>query len=97
MSYERLSDDSTKEYTALSDHNLLGLWGATGREWTSTIKEDCLEATNQPLEKGKLGSTGGIVAMGTLAVLALLGTATLTQAPVATLSQQPNVRAIPSE
>lgn len=97
MFYERLSDDETKEYTALSDLNSFGLLGSTGSEWTSTIKQDCLAATNQPLEKGKYESTRGIVALGTVAVLALLGAATLTQAPVTTLTRQDNVRAIPSE
>ena len=97
MSHRRLIDDDTNEYTALSNHNLLGLWGATGSEWTSTIKEDCLAVTHQPLEKRNSGSTSGIVALGTLAVLALLGTATLTQAPVTTLTRQENVRAIPTE
>ena len=97
MSYEKMSDDGTKEHTTLSDHNLFGLWGATGCEWTSTIKKECLSVTDQSLEKGKSGSTRSIVALGTLAVLALLGTATLTQASVTTLTRQENVRAIPSE
>lgn len=97
MSYEKMSDDDTKKSTAQSDHNLFGLWGATGSEWTSTIKEECLSVTEPPLEKGKSESTRSIVALGTLAVLALLGTATLTQASVTTLTRQENVRAIPSE
>ncbi len=97
MSHERMSDDDTKEYTARSDQNLFGLWGATGSEWTATIKEDCLAITDQPLEREKSGSTRGIVALSTVAVLALLGAATLTQAPVTTLTRQDNVRAIPSE
>ena len=97
MSHKRLSDEEIKNYTTVSDHNLLGLGGAIGSEWTSTIKEDCLAVTNQPIEKEKSGSTRSIVAMGTLAVLALLGTATLTKAPVATLTQQENVRAMPTE
>ena len=97
MSYEKMSNDDTKEYTARSDQNLFGLWGATGSEWTSSIKEECLSVTEQSLEKGKSGSTRSIVALGTLAVLALLGTATMTQASVAPLTRQENVRAIPSE
>lgn len=97
MSYEKMSDDDTKESTALSDHNLFGLSGATGSEWTSTIKEECLSVTEPSLEKGKSESTRSIVALSTLAVLALLGSATLTQASVTTLTRQENVRAIPSE
>lgn len=97
MSHKRLSDDEIKNYTTVSDHNLLGLGGATGSEWSSTIQEACLAVTNQPIEKEKSGSTRSIVAMGTLAVLALLGTATLTKAPVATLTQHENVRVMPTE
>ena len=97
MSHKRLSDDDIKDYTALLDHNLLGLGGATGSEWTTTIKEDCLAVTNQPIEQEKSGSTRSLVAMGTLAVLALLGTATLTHAPVATMTSQKNVGAIPTD
>lgn len=97
MSHKRLNDDDIKNYTTVSDHNLLDLGGSTGSEWTSTIKEDCLAVTNQPVEKEKSASTRSLVAMGTLAVLALLGTATLTHAPVTTLTQQQNVRAMPTE
>ena len=91
MSHERLND-KTKEYTALSEYNLLQGWGANGSDWTSTMREECLTLTNQPLEKGKSNSTRGIVLLGTLVTLALLGVASLTKAPVTSEIPQENVK-----
>jgi hypothetical protein len=82
MSQERLSYDKTKEYTALSDLNLLGFLCATGSEWTSTISKESLAFTTQSLEEGKSGATRGIVLLTALAALLLLSAATLTQARV---------------
>ncbi len=93
MSHERLNNDKTKEYTAQSDYNLLQGWSANGSDWTSAIREECLALTNQPIEKGKSGSTRGIVLLGTLATLALLGVASLTKAPVTSQIPQENVQA----
>jgi len=93
MSHERLNDDKTKEYIALSEYNLLQGWGANGSDWTSTMREECLTFTNQPLEKGKSGFTRGIVLLGTLVTLALLGVASLTKAPVTSQILQENVKA----
>ena len=93
MSHERLNNDKTKEYTAQSDYNLFQGWSANGSDWTSAIREECLALTNQPIEKGKSGSTRGIVLLGTLATLALLGVASLTKAPVTSQIVQENVKA----
>lgn len=93
MSYERLSNGETKEYTDLSNHKVLDLWGAAGSDWTSTLREECLGMTQQSLEQEKSGATRGIVLTGTLAVLALLGAATLTQAPITSRIPQENVQA----
>ncbi len=93
MYHERLNEDKTKEYTTQSDYKLLQGWSANGSDWTSAIREECLAFTNQPLEKGKSGSTRGIVLLGTLATLALLGVASLTKAPVTSQILQENVKA----
>jgi hypothetical protein len=90
MSHKRLSYNATEKYTTPSNHNLLYLWGTTGSEWTSTIAEECLAATNQPMEKEKSFSSRGIVLLGIIATLSLLGAATLTQAPVASWMPQQN-------
>ena len=82
MFHEKLSYDETKDYTRLPDQNFLCLWGTTGSEWTSTIAEECLAATNQPIEKGKSVSSHGIILLGITATLLLLSAATLTQPPV---------------
>jgi hypothetical protein len=93
MSHERLSDDDTQEHKALCDPDLLGLWCATGNDWTSIISKESLALTNQPLKEGKSRSTRGIVLLGVLATLALVSAATLTQAPVASRIPQENVKA----
>lgn len=78
MSHQRLSDDKTKEYTALSDLSLLGLLYATGREWTSTISNESLAFSDRPLVEGKFKATHGIVVLSTLTSILLLGAATIT-------------------
>ncbi len=93
MSHERLSNGETKEYTALSNHNVLDLWGATGSDWTSTLREECLSMTQPSLESVKFGATRGIILKSALAVLALLGAATLTQAPITSWIPRENVQA----
>lgn len=78
MSNQRLSDDKTKEYTALSDLSLLGLLYATGREWTSTISKESLSISDCPLTKGTFRGTRSIVLLSTLTSLLLVGAATIT-------------------
>jgi hypothetical protein len=82
MFHARLSDGETQEYTDLLDHNGLDWWAVTGSEWTATISEECLAVAQQSLERGKSGSTRGIVLLGVLTAIALLGAATWTQSPV---------------
>lgn len=95
MLHNRLSDDETRGDKTLCDLNLLGLGCASGSEWTSTIREECLGVTNQLPEKEKSRSTRGIALWGVLTVLALLGAATtLTQAPVGSQTSPENLRAV---
>lgn len=95
MLHNRLSDDETRGDKTLCDLNLLGLGCASGSEWTSTIREECLGLTNQLPEKEKSGSTLGIALLGVLTVLALLGAATtLTQAPESSKAPQENAKAV---
>ncbi|HEY9611995.1 hypothetical protein [Allocoleopsis sp.] len=93
MSQERLSNGETKEYTALSNHNVLDLWGVAGSDWTSTLREECLIMTQQCLEPERSGATRGIILTSVLAFLALLGAATLTQAPITSWISPENVQA----
>ena len=78
MSHQRLSDDKTKEYTALSDLSLLGLLYATGREWTSTISKESLAFSDRPLAEGTFRGTRSIVLLSTITSLLLAGAATIT-------------------
>jgi hypothetical protein len=93
MSYKRLSDDKTEQNKTLGDLNLLGLWCATGNEWTSIIRRESLELTNQSLKEEKPRSPQGIVLLSVVITLTLIGAATVTQAPVNSWIPQENVKA----
>ncbi len=50
-------------------------------DWETTIKQDCVELLNQPVEEESKQSTSGVTLMSILVALILLSIATLYQLP----------------
>lgn len=94
MLQEKSSLDKIEEYKSLYDLNLLGLSSATGHEWTSMIRQESLNITNQPTPEGKPKSSRNIVSLGVVAFLLLLGAATLSQPSVTPQISQQRVNLI---
>lgn len=69
----------TTKYESLEDLNLISLWSQSGRDWSSTIKEEIQADTNQPIAEEE-SNTSKVVLLGVLATLTLLVATMCTQA-----------------
>ena len=79
MSQKIFHQDKTQLNDSLCDLNLLGLWAASGSEWSTIIREDCSITVNQSVEKGASNTKATkLLLVGFAAFLTLLGTAILT-------------------
>ncbi|HEY9672454.1 MAG TPA: hypothetical protein V6D11_13480 [Waterburya sp.] len=94
MSHQKLSDDANNDEQNLYDLNLLGLWCATGNEWTSLITKESIDLTHQPLDAGKSRVIRGSVLLSLMATVTLLGAATLTQVQVTSSTPQADAKTV---
>jgi hypothetical protein len=78
MAQERFPNNDTKQHESLCDLHLSSLWSVSGSDWSANIREGCLGATNQPVEKEPSKSRHNLVLLGALGALTLVGAATLT-------------------
>jgi len=85
MAQERFPNNDTKQHESLCDLHLSSLWSVSGSDWSANIREGCLGATNQPIEKEQSKLRRNLLALGVLGALALVGAAR-TDSRVANLS-----------
>jgi|GEM_PF-2274082 len=79
MSQKIYPQDTTQFNDSLCDLNLLGLWAASGSEWSTIIREDCSITVNQSVEKGTSNAKATtLLLVGFVGFFTLLGTAILT-------------------
>jgi hypothetical protein len=78
MAQERFPNNDTKQHESLCDLHLSSLWSVSGSDWSANIREGCLGATNQPVEKEPSKLRRNLLALGALGALALVGAASLT-------------------
>ncbi len=66
MAQERFPNNDTKPDESLCDLHLSSLWSVSGSDWSANIRDGCLGATNQPVEKEPSKLRGNFLPLGAL-------------------------------
>ncbi|NES19818.1 MAG: hypothetical protein F6K41_13030 [Symploca sp. SIO3E6] len=81
MVENKVSNNEGTNYESVCDPNLLSMYWLGGSNWSVTIKQECLAATQEPVETKEHSIINKIVLGVALASVALLGAITIKNSP----------------
>ena len=81
MLEDKVSNNAGTKYESVCDPNLLSMYWLGGSNWSVTIKQECLTATQESVETKGHSTINKIVLGVALASVALLGAITIKGSP----------------
>jgi len=81
MLEDKVSNREEAKYESVCDPNLLSMYWLGGSNWSVTIKQECLAATQEPVKTKEHSTINKIVLGMALASVALLGAITIKGSP----------------